>query len=147
MLKLLGYVILSRHEVELQEQLAAQKTIALEERLSVQTERANKAYEEVEYYREKFEEAQDRADRQLDAFMNSVGMPEVTTTGKQEAAEREKKAQAHADQRAQELGEMFAETMNTFHNEDGLEMTPELEAEAKAMMAELGVKMPVEKTS
>lgn len=142
MRKLLGYVVMAQSEFELREQLAAQKLIGIEERLSVQTDRANKAYEEIEFYREKFEESQDRADRQLDAFMTSVGMPEVTTTSKIEGAERLQKAQEASDKRQAELGEMFAETMNTLHDEEGLELTPELRAESEAMLAEMGVKMP-----
>lgn len=137
MRKIFGYAILSQHEIELQQKLSAQEKIGLEERLSVQTERANKAYQEVEYYRRKFEESQERADRQLDVFMTSVGMPEVTTTGRNEAAAAQQKKDDLQVKRDQELAELYGETMNTLHNEDGLELTPELQEASDQLLAEL----------
>jgi len=137
MRKLFGYTILTAQEMALQEQLAAQKLVALEERLAVQKERADKAYSEIEFYRKKFEEAQERADHQLDAFMTSTGLPEVTSIGRKEASEREKKAEERWKEREKELGELYGETMNTLYDDAGLELTDELKEASDQMLEEL----------
>lgn len=136
MRKLFGYAILSQDELELRDQLAAQKNETIAVNLSVQTELARKALAEIDFYQKKYEEALDRADRQLDSFMNSAGMPEVTTTGRRETVTREKKAEEQWEKKEKELMELYSETVNTTFNEDGLELTDDLKEASEQLLAE-----------
>jgi hypothetical protein len=134
--KLFGYVILTQDELDLRDRQAAQEKETIKVSLSVQTELARKALAEIEFYQKKYEEALDRADRQLDTFMNSVGMPEVTTTGRRETITREKKAEEQWEKKEKELMELYSETVNTTFDESGLELSDDLKQASEQLLAE-----------
>lgn len=145
MKKIFGYTIFTAQEILLQEQLAAQKLAVLESKLAVSTQLAKKAMDEIDFYRKKYEEVVNRADRQLDAFMASAGLPEVTDLGHTERVEREKKAEINWKQRETELAELYSETMNNFYSDEGLELPEDLKAESDKMVADLGAEKQSEK--
>jgi hypothetical protein len=137
MKKILGFVILTEAELTLRDLLAAQKLELAHSQLSVQTELAKKALNEIDFYRRRYEEALDRADRQLDALMTSNGLPEVTTTGRKETSEREQKAIEIAKEKEKELGELYSDMIDMLHDAEGLELPEELKAESEQLVSVL----------
>lgn len=92
----------------------------------------------AEHWEKRFEESLERADRQLDGFLQQNGLPQVTTTSRKESLEDRKKSQDDFERQMREMGEIFSDQMNTLHDAEGLELPPELAEDAKKMMGTNG---------
>ena len=105
----------------------------------IEVNEANKLIErlnrEVEYYRQRYDEALERSDRQLDGILAQSGLPEVTATTKRENAVREEKAKTQIDEHENELKEMFSESLNEMAEYDNLVLPDELQAEADKLIS------------
>src|SRR5574337_722178 len=78
--------------------------------------RAELAESNATYWERKAEEFLDRADRQLDGYLQQNGLPQVTTTGKRESKEQQDVELQEFEKRQKELQELFSESMNTVYD-------------------------------
>jgi hypothetical protein len=77
----------------------------------------------------------ERADRAQDALNQANGLPEVTATVRRERKEEANAAQDEVKKHQEELSELFAETLGTMHDVEGLELPDALKADADRMIA------------
>lgn len=87
---------------------------------------------EVAYWREKADQERDRADRLHDALLTQCGQLPVTEVVRQEVSERRSAQESAQDRHQNELQEMFAESLE----EGGVELPPDLQADAAQMIGE-----------
>lgn len=135
------FVSEKKHVVMTHDELALTKTLADAEQTKVRIE-LNQAKEyikrlerEVEFYRTRYDEALERADRQLDGILAQAGLPEVTATTKKANAERDEKAASAVEKHLAELNEMFGESLDQMEEYDQLGLPSELQAEADKLRA------------
>jgi len=124
------------HEAEL-EKLHREQELELRAKdveLKVTLRRAEAAEKTAEYWEGKAQEFLDRSDRQLDGFLQQNGLPQVTTTARKEAKQGRDEAEAEFERRHKEMAEIFADSINTLHDVEGLELPPDLAEAAKGLM-------------
>jgi len=135
MKRILGFHVYGKSEDAIREQLWRFRETSWVASSAQLDKRIAQLEREIEYYRRRFDEAQERADRQLDEFMQANGMGEVTTTARRDASEKSASVQKEMDAQKKEIGEMFAETLGTEHDEFGLELPEDLHDAAAALMS------------
>lgn len=131
----LGYRVFTLEEFELHSQVNDKTLENTKLALDLERDLTKKLSAEVEYYRNRYDEALERADRAQDALNQSNGLPEVTTTVRRERKEQALAAADDIEKRQSELNEIFAESLGMLHDVEGLELPEDLRDAASAMIA------------
>ena len=129
------HIILTNEEVRLAGELADARQHAVFVELTEAKKKIEQTEKLLEWTQRKYEEALERADRQLDGILAQAGLPEVTATTKREFVERGKAYAEENEKRKVELAEIFAETIGQVEEFDHLGLPDELKAEADKMIA------------
>lgn len=129
------YKVLSNEEVNLQEKLV----FAQQAKLVVELEQAQKQIarleKQLELVERKYEDALERADRQLDGILAQQGLPDVTATVRREKRKHEDEQDQESKKKELEIAEIFAESIGEMEEYDGLTLPGELQAEAAKLIA------------
>lgn len=90
----------------------------------------------AEYWQRRADDERDRADRLNDGLLQQNGLPATTNTVRRESESERDRMKTEQEHRMREVAEIYGET-NGMMEEMGLELPPELKAEADKMIAGL----------
>lgn len=129
-----GWKLLRESEIELQQALHDKELSILQLKLDQAKEWAGKLERQVEYWQQRADDERERADRVADALNLQNGLPEVTSTVKRERKAAKEEVKQDDLQQERQIAEMFAESVGTDFDMEGLELTDELKAAAEKMI-------------
>lgn len=133
-----GFRLIHASELEKREKEYDLGLRAYEKEIALLNKHISMLDNELAYYRNRAEDERQRADRLNDALMQQNGLPEVTSTVKRERADDRDRAKEEFERRQQQIGEIYAEEMNTNYDDEGLELLPpDLAEAAQALMGEV----------
>lgn len=135
-----GWKLIRESEIELQQALHDKELAILQLKLDEAARYNVKLEYQVEYWQERADDERERADRVADALNLQNGLPEVTNTSKREKVAAKKDEKAEAERQEKQIAELFAESVGTDFDMEGLELTDELKAAAEKMVGKQGQK-------
>lgn len=130
----LPFRIISRREETLQADLKREQLGAMQGRIDHLGAYIVKLENLLDHERQRIDDERERADRATDALLLQNGTPSVTATGRREIeAKDEERAEAAADLDRQ-LAAIYCETADTFFDDMGSELPPDLQEAAAEIM-------------
>lgn len=113
-----GWRLIRDSELELLKRMHAQEVVLLGEQLRKAEEYARKCEALIDHERARIDAERERADRTIDGYLQTSGLPAVTATVLTEQKEQAKDAAGKQKDYLAQLAEIYGETMQEMNLEE-----------------------------